>query len=597
MADSITQYRGDLGLGLGGSSNSAPLSDVRMFEEADKAASEAWKTINDTHKTIALMGFEFNQKMFAQKVKDRDTLYDMLDKGQTAIGNYRKEDKKYYDDAEKEYEKAFDEYYKKGINDADAMRKFKEASRKLKDVGVQLQVRYNHENTERTAISQEPITAKRDAREKALKESMSGDFWDAPKPYQQILDFVPGFNNQYVSMAGAVSRGTGVEQQQPSGAGSLPTSTTQKTTTTQVAGKQPKTTLTTTTAPQKPQKGAEPISGGIVTTPEGLTMEVSKGAYSWNRTKYNATSAYMDRNSQGYEFQSQLKKMVEQAVDPQMAKSHLDVLVQRAKDYNRDLGLNENDPEYNKYADAKNLYIQDANGRIKILANEPDFAALDAMAQVTGSYAPEQRTWLKDLDEYKLKVGELDLKKKELRDKMAIEWAKLGIDKDKANAQIKMWESKTQGSPEMKTKAIGFATNILSQLRGLANSDGVITPDKMRQLTSEQLKYLGSFGDYVDTPSGKVLKGVKSVDFGKDNYLIQLDGDKIMFMKNPEYNEKKGKWFGKFDPSLNTTVTNIATNRISEENLLSSGKEEISQYGGVDVGGASDPLGLGIFNK
>ena len=168
MADTITSYEGNANLGAGSNANIASPTDVRLFEGSNQAMSDAFKTINDTHKTIALMNFEFNQKIFAQKVKDRDTLMDMLDKGEAVIGNYRKEDKKHLDEAQKDYDEKFDKYYNKGINDRDAMREFKAAASKLKDVGTKLQIRYNHEQTEKGEIAKEPIIAKKEARQKKV---------------------------------------------------------------------------------------------------------------------------------------------------------------------------------------------------------------------------------------------------------------------------------------------------------------------------------------------------------------------------------------------------------------------------------------------
>ena len=172
------------------------------------------------------------------------------------------------------------------------------------------------------------------------------------------------------------------------------------------------------------------------------------------------------------------------------------------------------------------------------------------------------------------------------KEKNAIGWAKLGIEGKEADAKIKLWNSKTEGSPQAKSAALVFATNIYGQMKELADKNGVITPSKIRGLTNEQLKYLGVYQQATDK-NGEFVKGLNPLSFENDDYIIQLDNGKIKVMKDAKYDKKIGKWIGKWDNSKTTTLTNIATNRINEENQLSTGKE-INDYINIDSGGESD---------
>lgn len=193
------------------------------------------------------------------------------------------------------------------------------------------------------------------------------------------------------------------------------------------------------------------------------------------------------------------------------------------------------------------------------------------------------------------KVGEqLKIEK----EKLGIEWAKLGIENKKANAQIDRWNALTKGSSDTKAGALNFATTLVGKLKdlGISASGGtetVITPDKLRQLSSEDLKYLGSFVDTETTDElGKkvVTKGLTSLTLNSSDVLV-VHGGKISVLSNASYDNKSGKWVGRLDPTRTTTITNIATNKVNEENQLSSGKE-VNDYLPVDMFGSDKPAAV-----
>lgn len=179
--------------------------------------------------------------------------------------------------------------------------------------------------------------------------------------------------------------------------------------------------------------------------------------------------------------------------------------------------------------------------------------------------------------------------------KLALDWAKLGIDKDKAQAQIALWHSKTAGTVSAKRDALDFATTIYNQIAstGKKDADGggtvILTPDNIRKLTAEQLKYLGAYQDVTipdpsDDTKKVTTKGLQPLKLNSNDVLELQDG-KISVLRNASYDNKTGKWVGRRDNTGTTTISNIATNRINDENQLSGGNE-VNGYIGID-----DPTG------
>jgi hypothetical protein len=162
----------------------------------------------------------------------------------------------------------------------------------------------------------------------------------------------------------------------------------------------------------------------------------------------------------------------------------------------------------------------------------------------------------------------------------ALGWKELDLNKDKWAATQKV------GTDAMKNTALDKAKRIYNEMAALADKNGVISPDKVRQLNVEQLKYLG-----VEQPTEVNNNGVKTqvsgfkpLTFDKDKqYAIQLkngqikvlEGDKITQAESGSY---KG---GNFNPSMSTNITNIATNVLNEQVKNSTGKE-IGAYSTVN---------------
>ncbi len=154
----------------------------------------------------------------------------------------------------------------------------------------------------------------------------------------------------------------------------------------------------------------------------------------------------------------------------------------------------------------------------------------------------------------------------------------------------KEWKATQKGSETQVNGAMVFADRIFGELKSLADANGVITPDNLRKLNVEQLKYLGiEEPETVDANGIKIKGGFKPLDIkgaDKDNrYGIQLteDGRVNVFSKAKVLPD--GRIEGMLDPKKSTTKFNIATNRLNEE-LKTAGAKELNTYWGVDVTGA-----------
>jgi hypothetical protein len=142
----------------------------------------------------------------------------------------------------------------------------------------------------------------------------------------------------------------------------------------------------------------------------------------------------------------------------------------------------------------------------------------------------------------------------------------------------------------MQNTALDKAKRIYNEMAALADKNGVISPDKVRQLNSEQLKYLG-------TVTPKVVKDGVTTDAGgyvpltfkdKKKYAIQLqngqikvlEGDNITQAESGSYHVDKD---GGFNPQMSTNITNMATNILNEQVKNASGKQEDASYNAVNI--------------
>jgi hypothetical protein len=171
------------------------------------------------------------------------------------------------------------------------------------------------------------------------------------------------------------------------------------------------------------------------------------------------------------------------------------------------------------------------------------------------------------------------------------------LDYNAAMAKIKAdkdhWSSTQKGGETVKNSALERAKRIYGDILKLADENGFISPQKIRQLNTEQLKYLGT--DLTTTSENGVAKttftplSLPSVDKEGNaiEYGIQIKDGEIKVMA-PEPGKNKlgiynGGYTGYFDNSKSSNIFNIATNVLNEE-LQKAGSKELNSYMAIDNG-------------
>ena len=175
-------------------------------------------------------------------------------------------------------------------------------------------------------------------------------------------------------------------------------------------------------------------------------------------------------------------------------------------------------------------------------------------------------------DEIKENTGfgkreKLDLDKKELEEKSkhnraleALGWANLSFDKDKlAKAGVTNTEA---------TEAKDYASGLFTKLQGLADKDGIISSDKLKELTADELKYLGT----SSTVDNKFT--IKPLEIGDNSKLKVNKNGTIQVLT------KKGHWFKPDEENVPKgaaiDLKNIALNKLGDVLVTSTGKESSS---------------------
>lgn len=179
-----------------------------------------------------------------------------------------------------------------------------------------------------------------------------------------------------------------------------------------------------------------------------------------------------------------------------------------------------------------------------------------------------------------------------------LEWAKFNLERDKFKATV-------EGTEQDKTAALAFAKGMFADISSKASqrtSDGgyILSPDDIRKLGQDQLKYLG-----VETPierdaTGKIISSGglqplslnKTDDKGnvisKDVLLLEPDGT-LKVLKDATWNPDKKMWEGSFDQERSTSVWNAARNVLNEENVKAGSKER-NAYFPIDLKGSKGAI-------
>lgn len=406
--ENILGYRGSAGLGANAD---IPVTDPNAN----------LNVINDFAKTSMLLNAEQNAKIYQQKVKDRDTLIDLLAQGKVASGEIDDRDRKVYDDTEAKQIKAYDSI--KGINDTKGIEDYMKATNDLKNVTVHAQSKFLLKKQLQDQLAKTTLPSEQAALKKHIEEQDNKPFWGSVDPYQQHLTFDHPAMNARILEGALNTSGPSV--------GNIPGTTTQKTTTGMKNGV-PVTTQTATTGAGS--KAITPASGGSSSSSVEVNMSnitplsTIEKSYDYNKILNNSTDAYL-HDEQVRNDQDKWRQSIETG-DAYNAKNIVDFTNQRIDQYNQEKGFTPGQNGYVKPMIVGKDIVQDPNGRFHINMPTSEFAAKTALASIDGPYVSHQTNFNKDIGNYLLAA------KKE-KDANALGWARLAAQNKLNQAKIK----------------------------------------------------------------------------------------------------------------------------------------------------------------
>lgn len=175
MATSVTNYTGNVGLGIG-SNPQIPIT-----------SNEDLAVINNTLRDISIRDADRNMKLYQQKVQERDTLNNLILQNQVSYGKINPEYQKYFDEAGKEVLNAFKEWGG-DFNNTEGFRRYQEAVQKHKDVAAQAQMKSAGINNLMVQRSKETNPFRQKDMDAFIDNQKQKGFWDVVDPYQQLFD-------------------------------------------------------------------------------------------------------------------------------------------------------------------------------------------------------------------------------------------------------------------------------------------------------------------------------------------------------------------------------------------------------------------------
>lgn len=176
MAVSLTNYRGDPGLGLGSNADIPAIGNPNL------------DIINQTGNTIMLLDNQRNMDLFKQKIRDRDNLNEMIINDQVATGEILPEYQPYFDAAKKRVEDSFMKW-KGNYNDTKGLGAYKKAVQDLKDIAAHGQVNTTEIKKLQQQQAKELLPRKKEELQQWIDKQKKQPFWNQVTPYQQLHDF------------------------------------------------------------------------------------------------------------------------------------------------------------------------------------------------------------------------------------------------------------------------------------------------------------------------------------------------------------------------------------------------------------------------
>lgn len=396
----VTDYTGNAGLGFGSNPNIG-------FDVINLSG------VNQALRDVLLADADQNNRLFQQKVKDRDNLYQMLATNQVQSGKITDKDRAVFDEAQRRQQAAFDAI--QGANDARGIENYYKATNDLRNVTTQAQARYLGLTELQKEAASKTLPSEQKAWSQHLANQEQKPFWDTVDPYQQTL------KNDFEGMKGVISKNAQL--------GGGDTSTTRESLTTTNRNGKTTVTSTQTTGPASAASARVP-RGTITTTANGQLNPVvtSSQYYDYPTFRRNAMEANVGDESQQI-YQQRWRETFE-SLDPNTFKRNIDLINQRLREYNTERGLTDKDQGF--VTDIQ--YIQNPQtGQIQISETTPDFAAKTTLASIDGPYVNTSSQFNKDIAEYLDDQGRL-----------ALDWYKAKTARQRGDVYAKWIDFKTK---------------------------------------------------------------------------------------------------------------------------------------------------------
>jgi hypothetical protein len=143
------------------------------------------------------------------------------------------------------------------------------------------------------------------------------------------------------------------------------------------------------------------------------------------------------------------------------------------------------------------------------------------------------------------------------------------------------WKSTMTGGETVKNGAMERAKRIYNDLKKIADPSGVISPEKLRRLNTEQLKYLGMESLVEGKPVFSPLA------LGEEDVIQLIDGEIRIHKEAKKLSD--GRYAGDLERTKTTNIFNVATNILNEQ-LKNAGAKELNAYLPIDLatGGVSE---------
>jgi hypothetical protein len=268
--------------------------------------------------------------------------------------------------------------------------------------------------------------------------------------------------------------------------------------------------------------------------------------YDFADTARNAAQDFVE-NNEAREYQQGLFNSY-QSMPPDEASKELQAINNRLMEYNQERGFEPGTPEYVELK----IEVDPQSGQFAIAESVPDFAAKWALAN-----QQQYQSDVFDVDKAALDIAELD---ERIRHNKATEAA----DKNKLSLGWAEFNQKAKQAGGNEKAAVGakeYAEGLLKKLNSLKGADGIIQPENLGKLTTDERKYLG----YSTTEENKWSLNPIKIDQGT-RILVEDDGT-IKIFKGGTASSLGSQEGGSID------AKGIATNKLTDEMVTTTGKE------------------------